>query len=95
MHSFSIEIGSRGYHVYQNTSWTNVVLHQAVNVKIENNAVSKAYDPYCCKITIRRPDKIGSVTVGHIPRELSRYVFYYLHEGGSVTGTVSNVHYRQ
>ena len=72
-----------------------MTLHQPVTVCLETNAISKAYDPYCCKICIRRPDRIGPVTVGHIPRELSRYVFYFLHEGGSVTGTVSNVHYRQ
>ena len=95
MHSFSVEIGSRGYHVYRNANWTDVRLHQAITVEVETNATSRAYDPYCCKISIRKPDRIGPVTVGHIPRELSRYVFYFLHEGGLVTGTVSSVHYRQ
>ena len=48
-------------------------------------------DPYCCKITIKRVGRIGEVTVGHIPRELSRFVFYFIHEGGSVTGTVAGI----
>ena len=48
-------------------------------------------DPCCCKITIKRVDRISDITVGHIPRELSRFVFYFIHEGGSVTGTVANI----
>lgn len=94
MQSFSVEVGSRGFHVYRDVNWTNLVVHQPVRVSIETNPTSKAYDPYCCKITIRRLDRIGVVTVGHIPRELSRYVYYFLNEGGSVTGTVSSVQHR-
>ena len=44
--------------------------------------------PYCCRITITRADKIGPVTAGHIPREISRFVYFFLHEGGAVSGTV-------
>jgi len=89
MNSFTAEIGSRGYHVYRNSTWRNVALHQQVKVLKETSTLSKDIDPYCCKITITRIDRIGNVTVGHIPRELSRFVFYFLHEGGSVSGTVA------
>ena len=34
------------------------------------------------------------VTVGHIRRELSRYVYYFLHEGGAVSGTVADTQYK-
>ena len=34
------------------------------------------------------------VTVGHIPRELSRFIYFFLHEGGSVNGTVADTHAR-
>ena len=33
---------------------------------------------------------MGPVTVGHVPRELSRFISYFIQEGGSVTGTVAN-----
>jgi len=91
MNSFSAEIGSRGYHVYRDTTWRNISLHQQVGVAKETNELSIEKDPYCCKITITRVDRIGPVTVGHIPRELSRFVFYFLHEGGSVFGTVAGI----
>ena len=77
--------------MYRGTSWRNISLHQQVGVAKETNELSIEKDPYCCKITITRVDRIGPVTVGHIPRELSRFVFYFLHEGGSVSGTVASV----
>ena len=41
----------------------------------ETNEKSINIDPYCCKIAISRLHKIEPVTtVGHIPREISRYV---------------------
>ena len=91
MNSFTAEIGSRGYHVYRETTWKNIVLHQQVTVLKETNSMSIDIDPYCCRITIKRVYRIGDITVGHIPRELSRFVFYFIHEGGSVTGTVANL----
>ena len=91
MNSFTAEIGSRGYHVYRDTTWTNIALHQQVKVLKETNMLSKEIDPYCCKITIRWVNRIGEITVGHIPRELSRFVFYFIHEGGSVSGTVASL----
>lgn len=91
MNSFTAEIGSRGYHVYRDTTWRNITLHEQVRVLKETNELSKEIDPYCCKITITRIDRIVAVTVGHIPRELSRFVFYFIHEGGSVSGTVASL----
>ena len=75
-------------------NWTNLVILPPVQISIKTNAISKVYDPYCCKITITQRDKIGAVTVGHIPRELSRFVNYFLQEGGSVTSTVASIQYR-
>ena len=54
------------------------------------NNISINVHPYCCRIPIKRVDRIRPVTVGHVPRELSRFVFYSFQEGGSVTGTVAS-----
>ena len=91
---FFSHVGSRGYQVYRGNNWTNLVIHQPVQVPIETNVISKAYDPYCCKITITRRDRIGAATVGHIPRKLSWFVYYFLQVGGSVTSTVASIQYR-
>ena len=56
----------------------------------ETDNKSLQLDPYCCRITIIRADKIGPVTAGHIPLEISRFVYFFLHEGGAVSGTVVN-----
>ena len=69
------------YCVYCGGNWTNLVIQQPVQVSIETNAISKAHDPYCCKIIITPQDSIGGVTIGHIPRELSQFVYYFLQEG--------------
>ena len=42
---------------------------------------------YCCSITIPPSDKIGPVNVRHIPRKISKSVYFFLHEGGAVSGT--------
>ena len=90
MHSFSAEVGSRGYHICHETSCRNIHLHQHVVVLKEVNNISINIDPYCCRITIKRVDRIGPVTIGHVPRELSRFIFYFIQEGGSVTGAVES-----
>ena len=90
MLSFSVESGSRGYHVYRETIWRDIHLHQHVVVLKEVNNISIDIDPYCCRIAIKRVDRIGSVAVAHVPRELCRSIFYFIQEGGSVTGTVAS-----
>ena len=62
MYCFSAEVGSRGYHVYRNTSWNQIYVNQAVVVHKEKNIVSLQIDTYCCAITITRVDKIDPVT---------------------------------
>ena len=91
MESFSAEIASREHHVYRGYAWSNITLNQMVEVYKENNPVSMSHDPYCCKTTVRKIDRIGPVTVGHIPREISQYVFYFSQEGGTTTGTVKGI----
>ena len=90
MYSFSAEVGSRGYHVYRNTSWNQIYVNQAVVVHKEKNIVSLQIDPYFCAKTISRMDKIDPATVGHIPREISRFVYFFLHEQGAISGKVVN-----
>ena len=56
----------------------------------EINNIPTNIDPYFSRITIKRVDRIGPVTVRHHPKELSRFIFYFIQEGGSVTGTVAS-----
>ena len=59
---FIAEIGSRGYHVYKDSSWKPIHVNQPI-VQLEKNSQLLQMDPYPSAIIITRPDKIGSVTV--------------------------------
>ena len=58
MHSFAAKIGNRGYDVCRVTSWNNIAIYQPVTVMKQTNEESISIDPYYCKITISRLDKI-------------------------------------
>ena len=57
--------------------------------------VKKKFDPYACAIRAKEEYFKGWKTVGHIPREISRHVYFFIKsEGGSVNGTVISTKYR-
>ena len=73
-HSFTVVIGSRGYHVCRGTSWNYIATYQPIKMTEKTNEDSVNIDPYSCKITISRSDKIGPATVGYMWWEILRYV---------------------
>ena len=83
----------RDYHIYRGTSWNNTAVHQSVEVMKQINEKPVNIDVCCLKVTISRLDKIYLVTVVYIPRE--EYVFYFLQEWGSVTGSILDIHQYQ
>ena len=86
MFSSDIKIASRGYHVYRNSTWQNGKSGDKVKVEIETNKSSKSIDPYTCAIKIKHKCFETWVTVGHIPMEISRLCYFFLKEGGNITG---------
>ena len=48
--SFQTKVASRGFHIYENTTWGNVNIGQKASVQLETNKDSKKIDPYCCAI---------------------------------------------
>ena len=78
--SFKAIIASRGYHVYKETSWSNAKLNIEVKVELETDAKSLSTDPYACAIKERHSYFVGWKTVGHIPREISRYIYFFIKE---------------
>ena len=43
---------------------------------------------------IKRADRLIAVTIGHVPREISRAVWFFLERGGSLAGKVADEIYR-
>ena len=89
---YSLIIGSRGYHVYKETSWSNTKLGDEVRAEIEANAKSIASDPYSCVIKSKHGYFTRWKSVGHIPREISQWVYFFIkQESGRVYGTLKSL----
>jgi len=94
-YSFESIIASRGYHVYKETSWSNAKVGDEVKVELETNPKSIAKDPYSCAIKAKHEYFVGWKTVGHIPREISRYVYFFIkEEGGTIRGKLKSLKYK-
>ena len=65
--------GLRGYHVYQKI-WKPFIGQVITFAREEKNP----YDRFAISGSAKIPGKIGRVVVGHIPRELSGYMWYAL-----------------
>ena len=94
MYSFDSKIASRGYHVYRNSTWQNAKSGDKVKVEIETNKSSKSINPYACAIKIKHKFFDTWLTVGHIPREISRHCYFFLKEGGNITGHLICTNYK-
>ena len=94
MFSLKPIIASRGYHVYKETPWSNAKLNIEVKVELETDAKSLSADPYACAIKARHSYFVGWKTAEHIPREISRYVYFFIkEENGKVFGTLKSLKY--
>ena len=86
---------SRGYHVFIETTWNNIKEGGSVRVGLEINKLSKNVDPYACAIREKNHFFKSWKTVGHIPKEICRHVYYVIKtEGGFVNGSIISTKYR-
>ena len=94
-YSFTATVASRGYHVYKNSSWANVKVAEKVTVEMETKKSSLEVDPYAYPIKIKNHFFDSLITIGHIPREISRHAHSFIKtEGGKVIGHVKSLTYR-
>ena len=75
VYSFEAKTTSRGYHVYNETSWSKVSNEEEVEVELEKIQSFKKVDPYVCVVCAKEEYFKGWKTVGHILRELCRNVY--------------------
>ena len=67
VYSFTSTVGSRGYHVYKNTSWTNAKVGEKFAVEMETKKPSLEVNPYACAIKIKNRLFDSLITVGKSP----------------------------
>ena len=93
--SFQAKIADRRYHVYKNLAWSNAKQGDFVTVEIETDKESKKIDPYCCAIKAMVDIPLRLKTVGHVPKEISRHIFFFSkEENGKVDGFVYSTQYQ-
>ena len=80
--------------MYRNSIWQNAKSAENVKVEIETNKSSKSINPYSCAIKIKHMLFDTWLTVGHIPREISRHCYFFLKEGGNITGHLICTNYK-
>ena len=68
---------------------------EKVTIVIETNKDSIKINPCCCAVKAIVGNPVKLATAGHIPREISRHVYFFLkEEGGKVEGFVYSTKYR-
>ena len=81
---FTTLIGSRGWHVYQKLTWKNSKKDGALSFKKETNPVALRLDPISIAFTRKSIEYLTPLTTGHIPFEISRFVYLFLERGGKM-----------
>lgn len=81
--TFDFTTGLRGFHVYRDI-W-KPSLNQVINFKQERNNL---YDRFAVAGMTKLPGTLAASIVGHIPRELSRFIWYAIEKGARISASV-------
>lgn len=92
VYSFQFSMGLRGFHHYQNAENWQPFRGQLVRFRRETDNEA---DQFAVSGNVRIQGRQGRVTVGHVPRELSRYVWHALFWGCEFNASVKNPHHRR
>ena len=83
--TLEVKIASQGYHVYGKSIWSNPKKGECL---IETDPVALLEDPYAIAWKLQKKNNLIPVVVGHIPREISRFLWYFIKYGGKVCSQV-------
>ena len=85
---------SRGWHVYGKTVWTIPKKGQRLYGQKEREADALLVDQYAVAWMMNSKENLLPDVVGHVPQEISRFVYFLLHHGGSIDAVVEDEKYR-
>ena len=92
---FEAIIASRGFHVYKGATWSNAKVGDEEEVEVKSNLKSIVHDPYLCAIKTKHKYFTGWKTVGHIPRQILRHVYFFIkQERDRVYGKLKSLKYK-
>ena len=84
---FEFAAALRGFHVYKNTGKWRPVKGQELTF---HRDFDNDFDRFAVARKTLLPGKLAPSTVGHLPRELSRYIWYALRYGTIITAEVKD-----
>ena len=87
---YSFPCGLRGFHVYKEI-WKPKVSAVLTCIHERNNQHGR----YAIAATKLLPGRLSNVTLGHLPREISRFTRFLISRGADVFVTVKYAHFRQ
>ena len=99
--SFTTFIRSRGWHVFQQSTWKNPKKHEALSFKKETDPVALRFDPFSIAFPRKSIEYLTPLTVGHIylwkfqdlftsfGREVEKWRQRYIEQ------SVSNLHFQR
>jgi len=93
--TFKCKLASRGWHVYGRTVWSNPKEGEIIYAEQEKNKTALMHDPYSVAWKSKSKGKLIAEVVGHVPREISRAVTFFLQRGGRLIAKVSDSKYRR
>ena len=82
----TVDSAIRGFHVYQ-TIWTPIIHEQLTTNQDHGNAEDQFAVAVCKVDSTTAPP--SNVTVGHVPREISRICWYFIEHDGEILCTVT------
>ena len=80
----SWKIASRGWHYYGKNTWKQPKKDEIVFTEKESSKTALEHDPYSIAWKKKNKSKITADVVGHVPKEISRAVFFFISRGGKV-----------
>ena len=87
-------IASRGWHVHGKTVCSSPKKGQRLYGQKERDADALLVDQYAVAWMMKSKEKLVPDIVGHVPQEISRFVYFFLHHGGSIDAVVEDEKYR-
>ena len=76
--SYTTLIACRGWHVYGKNVWQNPKRNEVLRVRKEDDQVALVIDPHLVAFTRKSIVRVVPDIVGHIPLEISCYVWFFM-----------------
>ena len=77
--SVEMEIAARGWPVYGKTLWQSPRKGEKLTAEKEKNKEALDIDPYAVAWMLKRRNKLIPDILGHVPREISRFIWFSSH----------------